>query len=428
MDKHVLRVRSKYVESELEKVSQRFGKDAAEAMRRYYSLYDEKIYIWFANLYDPETCGFYYSSSAKNTDGFLPDLESTRQAAGLFGAIGLMDDYEENYYNCLSEEEKQRLANWVKEMQSPDDGYFYHPQWGDNINHARRGRDLIWANMILKSLSDKPYYDTPDGVKGANERAVADCSSPTEIKESEGQKRELPEHLQRIDAWVAYIEAFDWDNNSYGAGNALQAQFTQIKAAGSEYIETLMNWLYDHQNSENGLWENDVSYKAVNGLMKIAALTNNLGYSVRNLRQALSSTLKMALTPDFTPRDEHVCSIYNVWVCMNIILKSASETERDELQKMINDKAAELIDVSCKKLSLFKKEDGGFSYFRQKSNEYSQGVRVAVPNCCESDVNATSICCSGARITMMQVLGLENIKLFTPEDGRYFVSLLKARK
>lgn len=428
MDTELLKMRQKQLESELSSARDLLGEDAAVALRKYYSLYDDGIYRWFAGLYDAKTGAFYYSNSAKNTDGFLPDLESTRQTIDLVGAIGLMADYENSYYNFLTDEEKAKLASWIQGLQSEADGYFYHLQWGTNITLSRRGRDLIWANAILKSLGEQPYYDTPDGVKGSLTQTEAACCSEPDSTPAPTAKKRLPEHLSSREKWIEYIESFNWESNSYGAGNTLQAQYTQIKAAGEEYVETLMSWLYDHQNPENGLWEKNVSYKSVNGLMKIACLTNNLGYTPRYLKEALSSTLKIALTPDFTPGDEHVCSIYNVWVCMNIVLKSAPDSERDELRKMILDNAADLINVSYEKLSIFKKQDGGFSYFRNNSNEYSQGVRVAVAKTPESDVNATSIACSGARITMMQVLGLKNVRLFTPEDGRCFVEMLREQK
>ena len=41
--------------------------------------YDKKLFDWVINLYDP-SWGFYYANSARDYDGFLPDIESTCQA------------------------------------------------------------------------------------------------------------------------------------------------------------------------------------------------------------------------------------------------------------------------------------------------------------------------------------------------------------
>ena len=65
------------------KVEEELGKDAADALRMVYSLYDERLYYLIANLYDPAVGGFYYSVSARDNYGYLPDIESTVQALNL---------------------------------------------------------------------------------------------------------------------------------------------------------------------------------------------------------------------------------------------------------------------------------------------------------------------------------------------------------
>ena len=44
----------------------------------------EVLCEWLANLYDSEQGGFYYSASARDYEGFLPDIESTKQAITFF--------------------------------------------------------------------------------------------------------------------------------------------------------------------------------------------------------------------------------------------------------------------------------------------------------------------------------------------------------
>ena len=54
--------------------------EVVDALKNLNAFYDgSKIADWMANLYDPEVGGFYYSNSARDTEGFLPDLESTVQ-------------------------------------------------------------------------------------------------------------------------------------------------------------------------------------------------------------------------------------------------------------------------------------------------------------------------------------------------------------
>ena len=58
------------------------GAAIVEALKKLYLIYDDGVATWFPNLYDPAVGGFYYSNSARDTEGFLPDIESTGQALG----------------------------------------------------------------------------------------------------------------------------------------------------------------------------------------------------------------------------------------------------------------------------------------------------------------------------------------------------------
>ena len=53
-----------------------------------------KILDWLANLYYADIGGFYFSNSARNFNGFLPDLESTVQALGFITNSGMAKSYD----------------------------------------------------------------------------------------------------------------------------------------------------------------------------------------------------------------------------------------------------------------------------------------------------------------------------------------------
>ena len=63
------------------------GRDAVDEIRNIYDMFDEKMLIWYASLYDPDIGGFYFSNSARDTEGFLPDIESTAQALNFITEI-----------------------------------------------------------------------------------------------------------------------------------------------------------------------------------------------------------------------------------------------------------------------------------------------------------------------------------------------------
>ena len=54
-------------EAQLLCVEEKLGKDAADAIRDYLSLFDERCYIWMANLYDPATGAEHHSGVCDST-------------------------------------------------------------------------------------------------------------------------------------------------------------------------------------------------------------------------------------------------------------------------------------------------------------------------------------------------------------------------
>ena len=108
--------------NEVEKV---LGAEATNALKNYYSLLNEDLYYWLADLYDPDIGGFYYSNSARNSEGYLPDIESTAQALAFLSRTMP----EKNWMDILPDEMLEKILSFTKGLQSSTDGYFYHPQW-----------------------------------------------------------------------------------------------------------------------------------------------------------------------------------------------------------------------------------------------------------------------------------------------------------
>ena len=408
----------------------RISDGAITALKNLYGMYDERIYMWLANLWDPDTGGFYYSESARNTNGFLPDIESTVQALSFLESSGLLADYGKNYANALSEEAKAALLSFAKNMQDPEDGYFYHAQWGKNVGVSRRGRDLGWAVRLIDKLGSKPYYDTPNGYKGelgAPGGSETSLTSPLGMSGVTAVSKVIPastrpEYLQSTAAFQEYLESLDFETNSYSAGNTLDAQMGQIGAAGKEYKDLLIKFLNEHQYSHNGLWEKQTDYDSVNGLMKISGLYESCKATIPNAEAAMRSAMSIAATPEGAA---HVCSVYNPWVAMNNTLDSVSKVDgkerADELRALLRADAENLITITFNKLAIFQKDDGGFSYYPNNSATRSQGATVALGGAKEGDVNATSICVNGTVSRMLETLGFSDIPRFCPEDFAIFM-------
>ena len=96
-----------------------------DALKRLYSMYSNDLIKWYANLYEPTSGAYYCSTSGKENEGFLPDVESTRQALNFLECSGLLDKEGKNFRNILTPEMKKNLIYFVKGMQLPN-GYFYN--------------------------------------------------------------------------------------------------------------------------------------------------------------------------------------------------------------------------------------------------------------------------------------------------------------
>ena len=405
--------RAALLEESFAAIEQVFSAAAVTELKKLYSLYDERTYIWLVNLYDADIGGFYYSSSGRNTQGFLPDLESTAQALMFMSESGMLVDYGGKYKDALPEEMKAAILEFAKACQDSTDGYFYHPQWGKDISGTRLGRDLGWATRIISGLGSTPLWNTPNGVTGSLGAPGSQAQLTASLKRgvcaavSAVRATATPDHLTDVELFKKYLaETYDWENDSYRAGNAIESELGQIQNAGIDYTDALIEFLSSKQKS-NGLWEEDVSYDSVNGLMKISGVYTSLGEIIPNAQAAMQSAISM-LKSD--AKASHVCSVYNPWEAVANILESLEKTLNTEevgaLRAQFREEAEELIKTTLEKLSVFKKPDGAFSYYIKYSAANSQGSPVALDKSEEGDVNATMICTNSIIRAMFSVFGV----------------------
>ena len=407
-----------------ERLDRTVGKEATDELRALYRTYDERLYIWLAALWNAEVGGFYYSNSARDNEQFLPDVESTAQV-WYFATLSKMFDHLGGWQNALPEKIKEKMLDFVINLQSSDDGFFYHKQWGSDIPLSRRGRDLQWSTGIIEKLGAKPLYDTPNGKSGS----IGAPASAKAMREGESKNAVSPEHLHSLSAFKEYLDALDFKNNSYSVGNLLNSQAEQIKSAGDDFCKLLADHLASNQNPETGVFSDTLDHQAVNGLMKNAELLVRLGYPIPHGNEAIKSVIEMTLATTITPPSmNHVCSIYNCWVLIDLLINNAKKTEGEEraaeLRKIVYERAPELIAVTAKKMEVFRKPDGGFSFGPRGSCPTSQGVPVAIPGSPESDVNATILLSGGTLSHINAVFEADDLQLYCKEDGEQFIKLL----
>ena len=430
------------------------ARNIREAFEDYYhDIYRSgDVIAWVANLYSPTHGGFYYSNSARDNDGFLPDIESTKQAMDIIPCIGTNDSLGNTPKDFYPDWIKKQIIKFIKERQN-ENGYFYHPQWQKEFTDTkpnRRGRDLAWACKILEDFGEAPTYDTPIGVRGNgllwNGTVAPNYTHSVEIKEEPAAPKEefVTPQLKDKDSFLAYLDTFDINGASYPTGNTLESQANQIlardvqlKKLGANYslCEILTDWFNKHQNPETGLWTlgSKIDAIGISGLLKISNTYNRINKPIPNPERGIAS----AITLIESGYDAgNVCAILNPWYALGTLFDNIkrcsglSEEETNEklsgFKKYIFEHSAEMI-LSTKRLLIqFKKADGSFSMCKNSSSKYSQEHLVAVPDTNEGDVNATIISLIGIVGHIFNLLELKRIPVFTCADKMRFLNMLES--
>lgn len=443
----------------VKKYGEEIAADTVYALKGLYSLYGDEVASWIANLYDPETGGFYYSNSARDTVGFLPDLESTYQLLGLPASLGMTGDLGKDYASFYPERMQATLVEWIRGLQDPTNGYFYHPQWGKAFTDqilSRRGRDLQWAEGLLKYFNASPIYDTPGGMKGVGSvsgvahrlasplggSSVSAVASVLSVNSDAG----VSKHLLNDVNFKEYLETLDINGNSYSVGNTLESQATQIvnrdrtlASRGVHYrlSDILEEWLNSHQNPSTGLWTLDGSKdgSAINGLLKISSTYNKIGKEIPHIKKAMMAAV------EYTIDDEepvHICYVLNPLYAVSILRtniyscnKSLSFVEREELISELDlyvmENALSIVSTTTARLAVFRKDDGSFSYYPKQTASSSQGAPVAVNGTNEGDANSTNIGAVAIPGHLFSMLGIGDIvRICSEADGIRFLLTLES--
>ena len=390
-------------------VENTLGKAARKALEELYSLFDERVYLWVAELYDPCEGGFYYSTESKKYQRYLADVESTRQALTFISSSGLADTVGGKYADLLPQEVGKSIVRFVKGLEAPE-GYFYHPQWGKLVRPSRKGRDLMWSRGILQAYGEEPPYPYA-----------------TEQIKSGGTLDTLPEYITDRKLLWEYMESLDLNGDSYVKGQQLASQSEIIMAAGNADLE--IRFLREKQIPENGLWEEGVTFNGVSGLLKLSSAHNTLKAPIPNIERTLESALAVAVS-DEAPTS--ITGIYNPPNAISNLLTNLRLTGREELipklRARIAEQAADIILAVKRRLAPYKfEEDGSFSYFTYRAGHLSQGCPVAPRTQRCGDMNGVLLAL-GCITPLFEIIDMPKIPVYGAEDTEKFLSALAKAK
>jgi len=407
------------------------AKEIVEALKDLFTIYDEGLIKWMANLYDPDICvcnelygktecehhplcgtaGFHYTHSARDNVGYLPVVEAMNSIFDFVESCGLTT--EDKVIEWFGKEHGEKMMNFVENLQDPD-GFFYHPQWGKNIGIGRRCRDYDRALILLGRYGRKTKYPTM--------RDAEEC----------GAEVLIPDNMKTLEAFKEYLGTLDIDHRSYHVGSVLSEQVSTLKTRGPEYCQVLLDFLDSHQREDNGIWHEKCDYYGSNGLMKIAGAYTKLGKPVPNPEKAIKAAVAAIMSPE---DPDTIVTVWNPWVSVKRLLLNFEEYYSPELAKKMRDElykiAPEAIRITKEKTLKFKHPDGSFSYLQEFSTWTMQGAPCAIPRTPEGDMDAGVLGTNSMTWVIFGALGFEEkdgVPLFGEYESAVFKNIMDNRK
>ncbi|MBQ8528717.1 MAG: hypothetical protein IJ459_03170 [Clostridia bacterium] len=380
------------------------GKAITEALKGYYALFKDEAVDWYANLYDPGIGGYYVTTSGKTYLGYLPTLESTRQALDFILTSGMIKLLGSNWTKVLPETMKAQVIYYTLSLQN-ENGYFYNPQLtkAETDNQvSRRGRDLSWGIRILSAAGVSPIYPTPTGGEGQTTLGMTPDEWWASTGIDESYKPRVPTSLNEYESWItttvsestvsavskailtatddstaylesysafaAYLDSKDIDASPYSVGNELNATYSQIKAYGERLHEAegvcpagitsaeginysgmtmqemLLAWIEAHIN-DNGLFGDDGDGVADDYLFQntngfFKIISIYTNWGIAYPKPVEATQGLLNCLRSDEKTTTNICEVYNAWSALSSLQKNVIELASAE------DKATVLANIT----------------------------------------------------------------------------------
>ncbi|WP_040417590.1 hypothetical protein [Cyclobacterium qasimii] len=186
----------------------------------------ENLFVFYANLYDPATGGFYDSPEKKTA----PRIESTCRVISRIDDNGLT--------NTIPDSLKQQWVGFLQSFQDADTGFFDDPNEHRNID-MRRGRALSYVKGAFRRLDASSKFPYPT------------------IKNDDETEEDGLIHLKSVENFKNWLDTLGWEENPWRAGGTLSAQGNVISSLEEtlqeQIVEAMFDFLAANQN-ENGFW------------------------------------------------------------------------------------------------------------------------------------------------------------------------------
>lgn len=380
------------------------SEELLNAVKRYDEMYEKDTLAWLASLYDPEIGGFYYSRSARDNEGFFPDIESTTQSIDILNGSGILRNGVLDS-SVIPDEIRIKILEFLQSRQDEGDGYFYDIGFGKNVGNSKRERNLGQAQEKIWKLGGEAKYLYPADRINAEKKKAADSAST------------LPDYLQSEETCMKWLRELPWETKPYWSANQAIASYSTANKLG--YGNAMREYIKSIQNTETGLWGTGLNYEAVNAAMKVSGFFSASTEPYPYIDKMIKSVIWVV------ENEGEPAVITDVWNPLVVISAGrASYTNFDpELKREIEASMVKMIDITIANTKKFKHADGGYSYGIKLSSPTSQGAPVSL-GLAEGDVNATTIATQAMRNSTYKCLGVYSFPPFWDMEKDYFWDLI----
>ena len=395
--------------------------------------FSEKLVDWIVNLYDPESGGFYFKKSSKDTLGFLPDRESTANCIGMLRTMGVIGDDPKEW---LTDEMIDKMTEFARKYYNPNDGFWYELPWGEYVNESKRGYESSGASQVLKYLG-KPIAEKSSGASlnsfcapnllngEINSDSLCEnvLNNPLETEpEISLNEMSVEQRYSSLENFRLWLDSLDI-TNVYTTGSLLLTNLGSVRSAGDEYFDCLMEYIEEHMNPrtgffskidpETGDWIDEIDYDAMSGTYKVSAIyaesfyasLKGRYYTMPYFDKLMENTMKVMLSDE---SGWHACDLANPWslirnarysqkdVLGNPLYKAALDSYYEKLPELLLNTKEKILALLC--------EDGSYSYYAYTGAGGNKGVLQGL-NIREGEMSGASMIVS-VRKQIYNVLGL----------------------
>ena len=345
----------------------------------------EDLLNWIISLYDAETSAFYFKKSAKETEGFYPDRETTSKCLRMLETLGVLDT--KNLSEVYTDEMLANLTAFAQQDQSDEDGYWYEKPWGQYIGESKRNYASGAAGQVLAMTGGKPLYPTADE-RLAQSKAGSETLSAAELGDNKFNSHE------DFEKW--FEEGLAW-TSPYAACSLLLTNLGFIRTAGDDYYDLGMELLYKKISPNTGLpmtkdpntgeWLELVNTDAMSGALKASSYIRDSHWPSLSGRDYawpyFDKAIRSVIEVMFLDEDKyHACDIANAWVLLELMLRSQVNVNEVPEYKAAYDyymaKLPEMIDKTKERVLSLKTEDGSFTYYSGYGSGGNQGTNAAL--------------------------------------------------